>query len=182
MLNASICLHTPIQFSVISVLFPGFLYHDVFEFCYVRSFTSSTYNSLSLYIYIYIYIYILIFAAAPSPMLTNPERITLKSADVDQLVLQCNVSASGINSDKSVVWVKDGFYIANGLPLAGLRLTSLLSNNPFQVDRLTIGELQGYYHCEVWGWSPFGRYASKSTLLTFEGKRRCTVKLPFPLG
>ena len=74
--------------------------------------------------------------------------------------------ASNYDLRRSVVWVHDGTYIDNGPPPAGFTLHF----HPYgESQRLPI-ELQGYYHCEVWGQGHLRKVASTKAFLRFNGK------------
>ena len=60
----------------------------------------------------------------------------------------------------------DGTYIDNGPPPAGF---TLHFHPEEESQRLPI-ELQGYYHCEVWGQGQLRKVASTKAFLRFNGK------------
>jgi hypothetical protein len=103
-------------------------------------------------------------------ILQQPLSDSIAVANISKYQLTCD--ASNYHPDLPVIWVKDGIYInITRLPPQGFTLN--LSQAYAGLSLSTPGELQGYYHCEVWSLSSTPqRYRVKSdeALLTFVGK------------
>ena len=79
-------------------------------------------------------------------------------------MLSC--AAANANPNQPVVWVKDGLYFQSpyGSDLC------ITYDTLYLVSGWCIDDVQGFYHCEVWGQEPnFYRVASQQALVTFFG-------------
>ncbi|KAI0240394.1 hypothetical protein LSAT2_008937 [Lamellibrachia satsuma] len=114
-------------------------------------------------------------------ILRNPTDLTTttvpKQRGLNQPAMRCD--ASNYDRRKSVVWVHDGKYIDNGPPPGGFTLYVSSLGGQSEVRILPV-ELQGYYHCEVWGQNPMKKVASSKAFLRFNDvlTLRGTLRLP----
>ena len=100
-------------------------------------------------------------------ILRNPSDLNtttfLKRKNTKWPTMHCE--ASNYDLRRSVVWVHDGTYIDNGPPPAGF----MLNFHPEEESQHLPIELQGYYHCEVWGQGQLKKVNSTKALLRFNG-------------
>ena len=103
----------------------------------------------------------------------HPQNASITLAQYPTFQLSCN--ASNYHPDLPVVWVKDGTYInITSSPPQGLILNLAQAYDALLLT--TPGELQGYYHCEVWSLNTKPqrkRVRSNEALVTFIGMCPC---------
>ncbi len=88
--------------------------------------------------------------------------------DLNQNILSCD--AKNYNPNSHVTWIKNGFFIDNGLPPGGfsLNVTAMILEGT-KLGLAGIYSLQGYYQCQVWSEKPYKPTTSSQALLKFSG-------------